>query len=109
MPDGFDVDLVALDQAAQAISQTMHDMKTYAVDDIVGASVMYGHGGLHDAFDHFCDRWQYGVEVLVEDAGKIAKALNASIDAYVDVDSAAEQTMHVIGSGTDPAVDAADG
>ncbi|MGH3862495.1 hypothetical protein [Actinokineospora sp.] len=42
---GFNVDLAALDQAGQAISQTMHDMKTRAVDRIDGGSGQYGHDG----------------------------------------------------------------
>lgn len=109
MASGFDVDLAALDQAAQAISQTMHDMKTCNVDDIVGEPGQYGHDGLHEAFDHFCGRWQYGVEVLIEDGDKIVRALNASMDAYMGTDAAVEQSMRAIGSGNDPAVDVADG
>ncbi|MBC6447147.1 hypothetical protein [Actinokineospora xionganensis] len=106
---GFNVDLAALDQAGQAISQTMHDMKTCSVDRIDGGSGQYGHDGLHEAFEHFCDRWQYGVEVLIEDGDKIAKALNASLDAYIDVDQSAEQSMRATGSGADPAAEVADG
>lgn len=109
MPDGFDVQLVALDQAAQAVSQTMRDMESCAVEDIDGGADQYGHDGLHDAFEHFCDRWQYGVEVLIEDGDKIAKALNASMDAYINADSTVEQSMRSIGTGADAAVDVADG
>jgi hypothetical protein len=109
VPDGFDVDLTALDQAGQAISQTMHDMKTCEVDDIVGATHLYGHDGLRGAFDHFCDRWQYGVEVLLEDGGKIARALNASMDGYIENDSTVEQTFRAAGVGDDPAREVADG
>lgn len=109
MPHGFDVKLGALDQAAQAISQTMRDMESCAVEDIEGRAHQYGHNGLHDAFEHFCDRWQYGVEVLIEDGDKIVRALNASMDAYIDADGAAEQSMLSVGTGADPAVDVADG
>ncbi|MGH3973076.1 MAG: hypothetical protein ACRDS9_07100 [Pseudonocardiaceae bacterium] len=109
MPNGFDVQLAALDQAAQAISQTMRDMESCAVEDIAGDAGQYGHDGLHDAFEHFCDRWQYGVEVLIEDGDKIVRALNASMDTYINTDGAVEQSMRSVGTGADPAVDVADG
>ncbi|MGH3965175.1 MAG: hypothetical protein ACRDTH_11600 [Pseudonocardiaceae bacterium] len=106
---GFDVKLLALDQAAQAVSQTMRDMETCAVEDIHGEAGQYGHDGLHEAFQHFCDRWQYGVEFLIEDGDKIARGLNASMDAYINADGTAEQSMRSVGAGADPAVDVADG
>ncbi len=109
MPDGFQVDLTALDQAAVGISRTLRDMQTIAVEDISGDSGQYGHDGLHEAFEHFCQRWQYGVEVLIEDGGKIVTALNACLDAYIDSDSTAAESMRTAGSGADPAVEVADG
>lgn len=79
------------------------------MEDIVGPAEQYGHGGPHDAFEHFCDRWQYGVEVLIEDGDKIATALTASRDTYVNADGAAVQSMRSVGTGADPALDVADG
>lgn len=98
---GFDVQLAALDQAAQAISQTMQDMKSCEVEDIVGPANQYGHDGLHDAFEHFCDRWQYGVKVLVEDGDQVAAALTESKDTYVNADRAAVQSIQSAGTGLD--------
>lgn len=109
VPDGYTVDLDVLDRTAQAISQTMHDMKTCEVDDIVGSPKMYGHADLREAVDDFCERWQGGVEILIEDGVKLAKALNSSVDAYIDADNAAERSMRAIGGGNDPARDVADG
>lgn len=106
---GFDVQLAALGQAAQAISQTMQDMKSCEVEDIAGPAGQYGHDGLYDAFEHFCDRWQYGVEVLVEDGDKIAAALTKSKDTYLTADRTAVQSIRAVGTGADPAADVADG
>jgi len=107
--DGFNVDLAALDQAAYGISRIMQDMRSCAVEDIDGGAAQYGHDELHSAFEYFCDRWQYGVEVLIEDGHKIVTALNASMDAYIATDRTAEQTFRSTGTGADPAKDVADG
>jgi hypothetical protein len=106
---GFDVDLAALDRAAYGVARIMRDMESCAVDDIDGGAAQYGHDGLHSAFEHFCDRWQYGVEVLVEDGATIVRALNASMDVYLETDRTAEHSMRSAGSGADPAREPADG
>ncbi len=109
MTDGFNVDLATLDMAATSISQTMRDMATIDIDDIPGDSQQYGHEGLHASFEHFCSRWQYGVEVLVEDGASIVQAINAAVDTYIEADRSAEGSLHTAGSGADPALDAVDG
>lgn len=106
---GFNVDLGALDQASQAVARTMYDMRTCAVEDIAGDAPQYGHDGLYEAFEHFCGRWQYGMELLVADGDTIVRALNLSMDAYLDADQSAEQSMRTAGTGADPAVEVADG
>lgn len=109
MSDGFEVDLTALDQAVVGIARTMRDMQTIAVEEISGDVDQYGHGGLHEAFEHFCERWQYGVSVLIEDGSKIVTALNASMDSYIDGDSSAAESMRAVGTDTDPAAEVAGG
>lgn len=84
-------------------------MQSFSVEDIDGGKDQCGHGGLHMALAHFCDRWQYGVEVLIEDGGTIVTALNASMDAYLATDTAAAESMRSVGSGTDPASEVAGG
>lgn len=109
MPEGFDVDLEVLDGAATTISRTMRDMEQCEVEDIVGPEEEYGHEGLHEAFEHFCDRWQTAVELLIEDGDSISSALNRSVDAYIEVDSSAARTFKAHGDGVDPAEGAIDG
>jgi hypothetical protein len=107
--DGFNANLEALDAAATSISQTMRDAETIDVEDISGDAPQYGHDGLHASFDHFCSRWQYGVEMLIEDGASIVQAINEAVDTYIKADSSAERSLHTAGSGADPAVEAVDG
>lgn len=109
MTQGFDVDLGVLDGAATAISRTMRDMEQCEVEDIVGPEEEYGHEGLRAAFEHFCDRWQDGVDILIEDGDTIVQALNRAVDVYLEVDRAAERTLKTHGDGADPTVGAIDG
>lgn len=109
MGSGFNADLETLDLAATSIAQTMRDMEVIDLEDISGDAPQYGHEGLHASLEHFCSRWQYGVEVLVEDGASIVQAINAAVQTYIEADSSAERSLHSAGSGTDPAVDAVDG
>lgn len=109
MTQGFEVDLDVLDGAATSISRTMRDMEQCEVEYIVGPEEEYGHAGLREAFEHFCDRWQDGVEMLLEDGETIAQVLNRAVDVYMDVDDTAERTFKAHGDGADPAVGAVDG
>lgn len=109
MTGGFNADPHTLDVAATSISQTMRDMATIDVDDIPGDSPQYGHEGLHASLEHFCSRWQYGVEVLIEDGASIVQAINGAVNTYIEADSSAESSLRAAGSGADPAVDAVDG
>lgn len=104
MVDGFDVDVGVLADAASGISQTMGDMRQCEVEYIVGPEEMYGHAGVHGAFEHFCDRWQEGVELLLEDGGIISDALIRAVDTYVGVDTSIADGFRVQSSGPDPGV-----
>ncbi|MCA1702133.1 MAG: hypothetical protein LC808_02230 [Actinobacteria bacterium] len=109
MSGGFNADLETLDLAATSIAQTMRDMEVIDLEDISGDAPQYGHGGVHASLEHFCSRWQYGVEVLIEDGGSIVQAINAAVRTYIEADSSAERSLRTAGSGADPAVDVADG
>lgn len=109
MSQGFEVDLQVLDSAAEAVAQTMHAMQSCTVEDLCGDAPQYGHADLHAAFQHFCDRWQYGVEMLIEDGTTLTQVLNKVVETYVQADHDGERTMHASGSGVDPAAEQADG
>lgn len=107
MTGGFKVDLDVLDDAANAVSQTMRDMESCQVSDICGPPEEYGHDELRAAFDHFCARWQQGVEILLEDGESISEALRRAAQSYREIDRDTEDTLR--GLGTDPAAGTVDG
>lgn len=109
MSQGFDVDLEVLGGAAAAISQTMRDVEMRQVDDIGGPEGQYGHTGLHGAFEHFSDRWQHGLDLLIEDAGTVAQALIRAADVYRESDDDAARRFEAHGDGAGPAFGAVDG
>jgi hypothetical protein len=86
MPDGFRVDLGALESAAEGINTTLYELQSKKVSDVDGAKGDYGHDDLGDTIADFCDRWEIGVEHLAKDAQEIASRLSLSVQAYLRVD-----------------------
>lgn len=80
--DGFTVDVDALTDAGQGIKDLMGKLDEKSVEDIDCDSDAVGHGGLADKLESFCDRWQIGVENLVEDGAQIAQRLLDSAEVY---------------------------
>lgn len=72
--------------AAIGIRATMDDMDAIDVDRIVGPSAQYGHDGLASAFESFGERWQIGVEALLDDAETIADGLDLVVISYANTD-----------------------
>lgn len=109
MSQGFDVDLEVLGGAAAAISQTMRDVGKRQLDDFGGPAKQYGHTELHKAFEHFSDRWQHGLGLLIDDAGTVAQALIRAADVYRESDGTAARRFEALGDGAGPAFGAVDG
>lgn len=93
MADGFKVDLDVLAEAADGIDDTIQAMGKCEIEDIVGPVEEYGNETLHDAFENFCDEWQEGVELLLEDAEAIRDALRRAVKVYDKVDDAAAESF----------------
>jgi|SRR5215217_7923273 len=99
---GFYVELNALDSAANGINDTLRDMSTIKIEKICGPEEMYGSGQLRDAFEHFCDRWQEGVEILLKDSGQVTHALTEAAAIYRVLDETTADQLSgagVVGSG----------
>jgi hypothetical protein len=88
MPDGFRVDLGALENAAEGVNTTLYDLQSKKVSDLDGKKDDYGHADLGDTVADFCDRWEIGIEHLAKDAQEIAGRLSRSVQAYLRVDQA---------------------
>ncbi|SFB64949.1 hypothetical protein SAMN05216266_1514 [Amycolatopsis marina] len=84
--DGFDVDVDALRGAASGIGKTLHDREVCEIRGVCGDAEQYGSDAVHGAFADFCGRWQYGVEVLLDDAEGIRDALGRAASAYQATD-----------------------
>jgi hypothetical protein len=108
MADGFQVDLGALEDAADGINTTLNQLRAVKVDQLDGDESAYGHDHLADAIADFCDRWEVGVEHLATDGQEVALRLSHSVQAYLQADTAAKGRMDGIygrTSGPDPAAD----
>lgn len=108
MPDGFRVDLGALEDAAIGINTTLNQLEAERIDDLDGRAADYGHARLAETIADFCDRWELGVEHLATDGQEIALRLSRSVQAYLKVDRSAKGRMDGIlqrQTGADPAAD----
>jgi hypothetical protein len=108
MADVFQVDLGALEDAAEGINTTLNQVRAAKVEQIDGNRAAYGHDHLADMVADFCDRWEIGVEHLATDGHEVALRLSHSVQAYLHADTAAKGRMDGIygrSSGPDPAAD----
>ncbi len=106
MAGGFRVDLTALTQAAQGITDTLDTLATQKVSDIDGNHGALGHDRLADTVSDFCERWQVGVQNLGKDAQGVAEQLTNSVVAYQKVEEANHGLLNGIlqsPTGPDPA------
>jgi hypothetical protein len=101
---GFHVDVDRVEEAARGITESTRDQDNFELDDLCGPAEMYGHDGVHEALEEYCDRWSEGLDLLTEDAAAIGDALSQVAAAYRAVDESAAGSL----SG-DPAMGAADG
>ena len=86
---GFHVDIQALEEAGAAISQSVADQDKSELAGLCGPPARYGHGGLHGAFEDFCDRWSDGLDLLTDDAKAIGEMLGRVARTYRAVGAAA--------------------
>jgi hypothetical protein len=87
----------ALLAAARGVGQTVRDMESFQIEDIAGEEEQYGHAGVHEGFEHFCARWQEGVEILIEDGLAIADVLTVSASQYGAADQTGADTITAAG------------
>lgn len=95
---GFHVDVDEIEKAAQAITETVGDQKTFQLRGLCGDPELYGDGAVHDALMRFCVAWSEGLDTLICDAGETVGALTRAARAYRDTDDVAVRALT-----TDPA------
>lgn len=106
MPEGFSVDIGALQNAAEGVMDTLNAMATKKVKDIDAPGDAFGHDKLGGTVSDFCERWDIGVGHLAEDANEVAERLVSSVNAYAHFERTAQQRFAEIlqsSAGPDPA------
>lgn len=82
MGQGFEVDLAGLHAAAEGISRTVEQASAHPVASLGDGAGALGHARLAAALATFCERWQAGVDHLVEDGRDVAARLGDAAAAY---------------------------
>jgi hypothetical protein len=106
MPDGFRVDLTALQQASEGVNETIDSVRRQPVSSIDCPAEDFGHGRLATVVAEFCDRWNQGVANLADDGAEIAGQLVQCLDVYRRTDEAIQAHFEGIVqrvAGEDPA------
>ncbi|AGL14301.1 hypothetical protein [Actinoplanes sp. N902-109] len=85
---GFHVDIEALERAGDGIAQSIADQKKAGLKDVCADADSYGDEALHSALRRFCDRWNDGMDLLIDDAQKISDILARAGRAYRAVENA---------------------
>lgn len=103
---GYNVTETALAQTAAGLNGVIHELQSMgqeaAADVGRGFSNMKltgmqtGHDGLTSAFNGFCDRWEWGVRTIVQDADQIAQRLGLAAGTYYEMDQYAKKTLKVV-------------
>lgn len=104
--DGYNVTETALAQTAAGLNGVIHELQSMGQEAAadVGRNfaslkltgMQTGHSGLTSAFDGFCDRWEWGVRTIVQDADQIAQRLGLSAGTYYEMDQYAMKTLKVV-------------
>lgn len=84
--DPLQIFLDQVSAAAKGIQSTVQGTDKIGVDRIVGPDAQYGHDGVHAALKEFGDRWQRGVEALLQDAEALSDGLDAAVTSYAKSD-----------------------
>jgi hypothetical protein len=92
----YTVSAARLQEVATGINNTIGELKTLGIaeaaeqgrgfDNLELTGLQVGHQGLQEAFDQFCQKWEWGVRSLVSDGNQLAVRLNLSAGGYHDAD-----------------------
>lgn len=89
----FEVDLQSLVQAAQGLSETVQLFKDKDVEDLVPTEESLGHDAVWGAVAEFKDRWERGMNNLVEDVEEMSGRLGKVAMNYADFDKHGASTL----------------
>ncbi|WP_052397922.1 hypothetical protein [Streptomyces sp. NRRL F-5123] len=103
---GYEVGETALTQTAAGLGGVIHELQSMGQEAAADVGrgfthlkltgMQVGHDGLTSALDGFCNRWEWGVRALVQDADQIAERLGLAAGTYYEMDRYAERTLKVV-------------
>ncbi|MDI3409052.1 hypothetical protein [Streptomyces cavernicola] len=105
--NGFRADPEAMAQLTKGIKQAMDELKELGFNDIDAelgrgfdklelAGLEVGDAGLQESFAGFCDRWNWGVRALMQDANKFARLMDLSAGLYHEEEEYGKNTFKTL-------------
>lgn len=98
-------DRESLDQITKGLNATIDELAGFGsrtgsvmgsgVEELTLSKMEAGDGGLADDFEDFCDRWEWGVRALVQNANGLADRLNLSAGRVFEADQYEAETWKV--------------
>lgn len=92
----YEVDLPALVQAAQGMTEAVQLFKDKDVHDLVPTRESLGHDAVSSATGEFTDRWERGINNLVRDVEEIAGRLGRVAMNYAEADAAGQESLRAV-------------
>jgi hypothetical protein len=107
--EGYCLEPAALQETADGINEAVAELKALGFaegaeagrgfSELELSGLETGHAGLRDAFEQFCERWEWGVRTLVQDGNQLAARLGLAAGRYHDME------QYALGLLKDVAVD----
>jgi hypothetical protein len=67
---------------AEGIAASIGDQRQFELRRLPGYAGQYGDDDLHDALAEYCNRWNDGLDILIDDAKAISDTLFRVAQAY---------------------------
>ncbi|MGV9580128.1 hypothetical protein ACWDRZ_26135 [Streptomyces sp. NPDC003509] len=104
--EDLNVDLASVQQITSGLRAAVADLKEFGtgtgavlgkgLSDLSMTGMEAGHHGLSVDFEDFCERWEWGVRALVQDANAIAAKLGLAAGILWEEDQYVQGTMKVV-------------
>lgn len=106
MSDSLKADKAAMDAIASGINGATGELKGIGTpgaasvgrgfSELSLSGMETGHEGLTSSFKEFCDRWEWGVRALLQDAGEFAERVGLAAGYYHEGDTYVSNTFKVV-------------
>ncbi|AZQ71806.1 hypothetical protein EKH77_11820 [Streptomyces luteoverticillatus] len=104
--DGIQASQAALGNVAKGINAAIGELKGIGgagaasvgrgFDDLALSGLELGHGGLTASLKNFCERWDWGVRALIQDADQFAERVGLAAGYYHERDRYVADTFKIV-------------